>query len=215
MRRFPIVILLASALCAPLAASASIMFVAHLSVDQEPAIAGPTTDTGAPRPVPFGEGTFVLNDLQDQLTMDVSVFDIDVTGTQTPDTNDNLRAAHIHELPDLLTPTGPVRWGFFGAPFNDLVAPTIVVTPFATGVGGRFVSVWNAAEGNNTTLTAVLPGLLNNLTYINFHTVQNPGGEIRGQLLRVPEPATLALVLLGALLVVLRRSHRQAGRLAG
>ena len=122
MRRFPIVILLASALCAPLAASASIMFVAHLSVDQEPTIAGPTTDTGAPRPVPFGEGTFVLNDLQDQLTMDVSVFDIDVTGTQTTDTNDNLRAAHIHELPDLSTPTGPVRWGFFGAPFNESLA---------------------------------------------------------------------------------------------
>jgi hypothetical protein len=34
--------------------------------------------------------------------------------------------------------------------------------------------------------------------YINVHTVQNPGGEIRGYLI-VPEPGALALIGLGGL----------------
>ena len=44
------------------------------------------------------------------------------------------------------------------------------------------------------TLTAQLNNLLNGLCYINFHTMQNGGGEIRGQI--VPEPSTM--ILLGA-----------------
>ena len=32
------------------------------------------------------------------------------------------------------------------------------------------------------------------MTYLNIQTVVNPGGEIRGQLEPVPEPATLLLV---------------------
>lgn len=44
--------------------------------------------------------------------------------------------------------------------------------------------------------------LLAGLWYINIHTIQNPGGEIRGQVLRagtpVPLPSSLALVLLAA-----------------
>jgi hypothetical protein len=65
-------------------------------------------------------------------------------------------------------------------------------------VGGTFFSVWNALEGNaSTTLTAQIPNLLAGLAYINFHTVQYGAGEIRGQILQVPEPETLALLLIG------------------
>ena len=39
--------------------------------------------------------------------------------------------------------------------------------------------------------------LLNELWYINIHSTLNPGGEIRGQVLRVPEPITLALLGFG------------------
>jgi hypothetical protein len=38
-----------------------------------------------------------------------------------------------------------------------------------------------------------------NLTYFNLHTSANPGGEIRGNLAEVPEPATLGLVGAGLL----------------
>lgn len=47
---------------------------------------------------------------------------------------------------------------------------------------------------------AFIAGLLSNQTYLNIHTSQFPGGEIRGQLLvvqAVPEPATLLLLTTG------------------
>lgn len=41
---------------------------------------------------------------------------------------------------------------------------------------------------------AFTTGLLAGQAYFNIHTVQFPGGEIRGQLQAVPEPATLLLL---------------------
>lgn len=68
-----------------------------------------------------------------------------------------------------------------------------MVTPFASGVGGTFTSIWDLPEGNaGTTLATNLPSILAGLSYINFHTVQFTGGEIRGQI--VPEPATTTLM---------------------
>jgi len=144
------------------------------------------------------------------LTFTATIFNIDVTGSQTPDTNDNLTAAHIHagagvsNVPTIVN--GGVVWGFFGAPFNDnnpddSPNPNHVV-PFATGVGGTFSGKWDAPEGNNTTLAAQLPFIVAGLTpalskaYINFHTVQFPGGEIRGAILN-PEPTSIVLFGLG------------------
>lgn len=55
--------------------------------------------------------------------------------------------------------------------------------------------------------------LLNDLWYINIHTAQFPGGEIRGQVLLVPEPAGMALVASGILTAgfLVRRRRRVAG----
>lgn len=46
---------------------------------------------------------------------------------------------------------------------------------------------------------AFIAGLTSGLTYLNIHTVQFPGGEIRGQLQEIPEPATLLLLGTGIL----------------
>ena len=46
---------------------------------------------------------------------------------------------------------------------------------------------------------AFITGLLNGQAYFNIHTVQFPGGEIRGQLQAVPEPATLLLLTSGVI----------------
>ena len=196
------------------ASAGTIVFTANLTHAQEtgaPGLTPPTTSTGDPRPMPFGTATFVLNDAQTVLSMNVTVFNIDVTGTQTPDNFDNLGNAHIH----VGAPPGtnaPVRWGFFGTPFNDTTAPVTTLTPFSTGVGGTFVGAWNQLEGNGVgqTLTSNLPAILLGLSYINFHTTQFPGGEIRGQILQTPEPATLALFGLAGLAAVRRR--RSASR---
>ena len=98
-------------------------------------------------------------------------------------------------------------WGFFGAPFNDNNPNDVVFTPFVSGVGGTISGKWDLAEGNNTTLTAQLPNLLSGRAYLNFHTVQFGGGEIRGQIVPIPEPQTYALMLagLGVLGAVARR----------
>ena len=44
---------------------------------------------------------------------------------------------------------------------------------------------------------AFIAGLLNGQAYFNIHTMQFPGGEIRGQLQAIPEPATLLLLSSG------------------
>ena len=113
--------------------------------------------------------------------MFATIYNIDVTGTQTPDANDDLLAAHIHGPAPAGTNAG-VRWGFFGAPDNDNAPDDLIFTPFANGVGGTFSSVWNQGEGNNTTLTAQLENIKGGLSYLNFHTRQFGGGEIRGQI---------------------------------
>ena len=41
---------------------------------------------------------------------------------------------------------------------------------------------------------ALIAGIQNGQTYLNIHTMINPGGEIRGQLEPVPEPTTLLLL---------------------
>jgi hypothetical protein len=46
-------------------------------------------------------------------------------------------------------------------------------------------------------LTPLLTEMTTTNTYVNVHTLDLPAGEIRGQIVAVPEPATLALLGLG------------------
>jgi hypothetical protein len=163
---------------------ADLFFTANLNGLQE---VGPNASTAT------GTASFVLNDPMTQLTMSVVINGIDVNGTQTPGSNlDNLTNAHIHAAPPGVN--GGVVWGFIGAPFNDNNPTDTVVTPFPTGVGFTVTSKWDAPEGNaGQTLTSQLTNLINGGTYINFHTVQFGGGEIRGQITVVPEPSVITL----------------------
>jgi CHRD domain. len=188
-------------------AHAVTLLFADITNGQEVPPTFPTTTTGTPRPSSFGTATFALNDAKSALTFSSTIFNIDFTGRQTPDRNDNLTVAHIHAGPNVTPSTnGPVVWGFIGTPFNDTNPRDVVVTPFSSGVGGKVSGKWDAIEGNNTTLTAQLSNILEGRSYINFHTDQFPGGEIRGNISVASEPSTL--MLMGTALVALFSLHR-------
>jgi len=95
-------------------------------------------------------------------------------------------------------PTG-VTSGTYSSPLLDLTTALPYNPAFVTAQGG----IANAE-------TALVAGIENRETYLNIHTVNFTGGEIRGFLV-APEPGTL--VLLGAGLVALAgtgwRRHRR------
>ena len=186
-------------------ALAQTVFTATLNNANEPGNIQPTNSvTGAARSS-SGTATFTLNQAQTQLTMVATINGIDITGTQSPDLNDNLANAHIHASATAGAATFPVVWGFFGAPQNNNNPTDGSVVPFPAGqVGGTFTATWDAPEGNGgTNLATQLPNIFAGRSYINFHTTQFSGGEIRGTL--VPEPSTLVIALGSIALFTMRR----------
>jgi uncharacterized protein (TIGR03118 family) len=156
-------------------------FVVNLTNSQENPPTNPTTTGGARRAASFGTATFNMNIAQTQMTFTATITNLDFTGSQTADINDNLVAAHIHAAPTVVPGVnGPVVWGFFGSPLNDNNPNDVVNTPFASGVGGTISGKWDPPEGNGTTFAAQLANLKGGHAYINFHTTQFGGGEIRG-----------------------------------
>ena len=213
MPRFYTAVLAAFVVIVPSAtASADTILLASLTNAQENPPTVPTTSTGAPRPVSFGNAIFTLNDAMTALSFSAAIVNIDFTGSQTADTFDNLVAAHIHASATV-TPTtnAGVVWGFFGSPFNDNNPNDVVFQPFQGGVGGLISGKWDLTEGNNTTLAAQLANILSGHAYINFHTTQFGGGEIRGQIVSpTPEPASMLLVgipLAGLIRRAVRNRH--------
>ena len=132
-----------------------------------------------------GMGVFELNDAMNALSYDITLFGLDIDGLQTPgNANDNANRFHIHA-----GPAGTNGGIVFGMKDPNHDVDDLVVNP----VTGRITGVWDGNEGNGTTLTAQLPALLANGLYFNVHTTDFAGGEVRGQIILVPEPATCVL----------------------
>lgn len=88
--------------------------------------------------------------------------------------------------------------GVFDADFNLLDAAIYTPAYFNTFGNGTVVGA----------RAALLNGLSTNLAYVNIHNSTFPGGEIRGQVAVVPEPATLALTGAGLLMLVVAARRR-------
>ncbi len=156
-------------------------FIVNLTNSQEVPPVNPTLTTGARRNNSYGTARFQFGAGDTSLSMTATINNIDVTGSQTSDTNDNLTNAHIHAGATVQPGVnGGVVWGFFGSPFNDNNPDDHVVTPFGSGVGGTFSNKWDAPEGNGTTLAVQIANIRAGRAYVNFHTTQFGGGEVRG-----------------------------------
>ena len=105
-----------------------------------------------------------------------------------------------------------------------VIAIPFSIPPFPAATSGVFdqtfdlssLSTYSAAfiSANGGTLplveTAFITGLEASQAYVNIHNTTFPAGEIRGQLLPVPEPASLVLLgsaLLGFATIRRRKKH--------
>lgn len=70
-----------------------------------------------------------------------------------------------------------------------------------TNTGGFSGSLSGNGVFNQTQITQ----FSQNLGYVNVHSSQFPGGEVRGQLILIPAPGAAAVVGLGGLMAVRRR----------
>lgn len=81
--------------------------------------------------------------------------------------------------------------------------------PAAPGVNGPVVFPLPLGQVSNAVFSvtpAQVAILMNELFYFNVHSQQFPGGEIRGQIQAVPEPAVWSLILAGLLGMVWKRN---------
>jgi hypothetical protein len=123
------------------------------------------------------------------LSGDILNVNLFFTGLSSPSA-----AAHIHCC-------GPVG-------VNEAVA--IPFSSFPAGISGTYANAFDltiASTYNSAFLTtyannvsaaeaALVAGLNSGQAYVNIHTANYPGGEIRGQLAPVPEPASIGLSLI-------------------
>jgi hypothetical protein len=156
----------------PVGARADLALQATLNNSSEIPATLPTTSFGDPRPASFGTALFLydwtLPVLSVSLTM--TVFNIDVTRSQTADSNDDLITVQLHIGPDVTSTTnGPVAFNLFG-PSNDLRPRAAAIMPFATTVGGTITATWDVPFGpaENNWLFHLISGR----AYIDVHTAQ-------------------------------------------
>ncbi|HMK55272.1 MAG TPA: CHRD domain-containing protein [Dissulfurispiraceae bacterium] len=119
---------------------------------------------------------------------DTLAFSMAWTGLTT-----NLINAHIHLAPTIGA-NGPVLIPFFAPGGVETITPTPPTLPL--GVSGTLTESILITDA--TTLSEFLTGLSAGTLYVNLHTVNFPGGEIRGNFSpvasTVPEPGTLILL---------------------
>jgi hypothetical protein len=135
-----------------------------------------------PRATPaFGNGTVILNAAKTQISVTLSF-----QGLTAP-----LTVAHIHQ--------GAV--GVNGPVVIDIASAFTLTNGGTAGTMTNVIFAITAPQ-----VTALEAGLL----YFNIHTSTFPGGEIRGQINVVPEPASMVLMATGlaGLGVVVRRRQR-------
>jgi hypothetical protein len=168
---------------APMSA-ASIFFTTLSGANETP----PTTSTGT--------GSMLVTLLADTLNVSVNF-----SGLSSPDT-----ASHIHCCGPV-TMSEPIAVPFTTFPIG-LTAGTFTASYDLTNIASynsAFVMMYGGTAASAE--AAFIDGLNAGQTYGNVHSIANPGGEIRGQLAAIPEPATAFLA--GGFLLVFALFRRR------
>ena len=147
----------------------------------------------------------------DELTMRVEASFSGLTG--------NVTASHIHCC-NVATTTSGVAFGsttLAGFPTGGTSGSYDVtfanMANRAIGTGNWTANFFNNFGGSTGqgAFDALVAGLNSGQAYLNIHTTSFGGGEIRAQLLPVPEPETYALMLAGlAGVLTIARRKKQA-----
>lgn len=162
MRRAAVLLAIAALIAAPAAVLAAEPFVANLSPDaEEPPATVPDGYAGA------GSASVVISDDESQIEVELT-FD-GLTGAPS--------GSHIHYGAE--GAAGPVIFPLDhtgGSPINQTLTEADFTAP-------------DPGQGPQTYAEA-LAAIRDGMTYINVHTEANPPGEIRGQIMELPDTAT-------------------------
>lgn len=201
-------LLLGSAL---VGAAATFTYRADLTADQvvaDPAISSSATATAIMTLTTGGTGGPTLSYQIEFNGLDVS----ETVPRPTLSGPDSLiRAIHVHIGP--VGGGGPHALNIYGFPRED--DADLVVSESEALVSGlwddgdeNFNGDGTRDAGDSISLTNALTDLQSGNLYIQVHTMLHRGGEIRGQILLVPEPTSLSLLVLSALPLLSRRRLR-------
>jgi hypothetical protein len=183
-----------SMITAGTAQAAIIHFTVSLSgANENPANASPGT----------GSATVDIDTVAKLMTLDVTF-----SGLLGPTT-----ASHIHCCAPTPADNAPVATqtpSFIGFPLG--VTSGTFTNTFDMSLASSYRAAFITDHGGTpeAAFDYLLAGMLAGEAYLNIHTQTFPGGEIRGTLIQVPEPASIALLglTLAGLGVVRRRARR-------
>jgi hypothetical protein len=183
-------------------------FVANLDASQ---VNGSSTETGT------AVASFYLDSAQQNLSYSIQIFGLDLKPVPADRTGfSDVTAIHLHN--GFVDTSGPHVLNIFGIPSED---DAEMVVDFANDT---ISGVFNDADAidpntgglfdqNNPINTKLLSNFTDDLIdqqlYLAIHTAgQNGNIAIRGQLIAVPEPSSLAIIAFGGLCVFSRRRQR-------